>query len=337
MGKFNGFFVFTTLLLIVGGGCFEIVEPKANIPENVETDNVSTSGEAACDCSADDMSKRVFRFIELNVVEPPRLRKTIDDLWSHELNNFLLNVLFIVDDTKKSGEKKGGFSQLSLTVGPGWRTPVEADELFWTSEKEVDELCLVDDDLNQKVDVTSFDAAECTFVNSDLKTLYFHMGHKGNPLMCAPLLKQPNATPLHDLRVTFRLNEDCTELKDGFLSGCIPISDANKMCMCGTTGVCVRDGNEADEPFPDEMGEDGDETWPLSDSQEKALLTYCVNACGKATDSSWSSYRALMEFGSDEPTCETQSGEPGYRLTARFKAEEVTKQYSSDQTVCEEN
>lgn len=196
-------------------------------------------------------------------------------------------------------------------------------------DDDVEQLCLLDEDLNVDVETVSADESECMFLNRESKALYFHLGHKENPLMCAPLLDPRNTTPLHELQIMFRLNEDCSGLVDGYLDGCLPQESVNRICMCATTGLCTRDGNESEETFP-EANDEGV-------FERKALTQYCINSCGalnEITGSGWTSYRATMDMASIEPNCMAEDGQPGYRLTASFSATDVSDKFTSDMSVC---
>ncbi len=332
MAKLSGYFAIAIWAVVFNIGCFEIVAPDAELPDGSE---ISTEPGASCNCSVDKISGRVFRFTEMKVIEPESIRSSLDDLWRWEISKYLLNVLFVVEDASKSDADSGGFSDLRFTVGPGWRKSNgerDLDDLFVVGtidEDEIDNYCLLDEKLNVDVQMSSIDAGECNFVNNESKALYFHIGNKSNPLMCAPLLEPRNTTPLHNLQVLFHLNEDCSKLVDGYLDGCLPQESVNKICMCGTTGLCTRDGNEDEEPFP-EANDDGEfETTDLRD--------YCTNTCGVYNDETgqgWTSYRALMDTFSNEPSCIAENGQPGYRLRASFTAEDISKKYSSDMSVC---
>ena len=331
MSNFNQYLI-VALVVMSGTACFEITEPDVKMPGSGDSDGSCKEAAEECDCSIDDMKERVYRFTELEVVKPSKLGPTLNGLWNWELSNYLLNVLFVVEEAEKSNgnEDEGGFSNLRFTVGPGWRSPADGLELGKVEDNDIDNLCLLDDELNVDVELSSVDKTECMFMNFESKALYFHLGHKENPLMCAPLLNPTNTTPLHNLKIIFSLNRDCTEIVDGFLDGCMPQESVNRICMCGLTGLCTRNGIEEEAVFPDELSEGGFE--------RSDLTKYCVSACGENNDETgqgWSSYRGTMDFSKIEPNCTAENGKPGYQLAASFKAVDVSEKYSSDKSVCE--
>ncbi|MBM4372755.1 MAG: hypothetical protein FJ098_13950, partial [Deltaproteobacteria bacterium] len=147
---------------------------------------------------------------------------------------------------------------------------------------------------------------QCQYKNPEPAQLFFHIGAKDAPLMCAPLLEPANATPLRDLKVRFGFNGDCTGIRDGFLEGCIAQEDAQRMCICTVAGTCQRTGDPEAEHTPED------------------LPGYCGTACGPG----WASFGGIIASVGIPATCLTTDGRTGYRLQAFFDAVDVTGRYN---------
>ena len=326
MVKLGAHFFVTVVSVFTILGCFEIVEPSA--PDGGTGDTNVQQCVDGCACDQVDVAGHVYRFSLLSVDEPGAISGQLDSLWEVELENYLLNVLFVVDEVEVSDDSDEAFSSIQLTAGSGWRFPTTGgyyDEKV--GEVEVETFCFLDEELNVDVSFTPTGKDACTFENTDTKTLFFHIGAQDDPLECAPLLEPANSTPLHDLKVTFGFNANCDKIVDGRLEGCLPQYEVNRICMCSMTGTCGRDNQDEDYPFPE----------PDTDGvyENLELTKYCVNRCGEGFTGTWTSFGVSMaSFGE---YCETEEGDPGYILSAFFEAEDITSMFSENLDDCRDD
>jgi hypothetical protein len=309
--------------------CIEITNPA---PPDIEFDtNGGSCYTGACSCPVESMANRAYRFTKLSVDEPEAMASDLDSQWENELANYLLNVIFVVKNATLEPGAETAFSSLSLTAGSGWRYPGQPYFAGDPSEPDYftpDYYCLIDENLNVDVDVNPDGTAQCKFKNVMPTNLAFHLGSKIDPLMCAPLLTPADSTPIKDLTFSFGFNENCTSIVDGYMEGCLPQDEVNKICLCLQAGTCTRNNPNPGAVFPN-APTDPNEPFPSG-----VLGGYCSEACG--ANGGWSSFRALIDAKKDTdgnslvlPNC-TISGTntPGYRLTARFEAVEITAEFT---------
>ena len=311
------------LLYMALGGCIDIVEPS---PPAIDAGMSGGSCPGTCSCDPGTMMGRAYRFTKLNVQEPTEMAEDLDKQWQSELANYLLNVVFVVNSAEQTPESLANFSKLSITAGSAWRypdLPYEVDQSF-----QVEEYCLMSDMLNVTTDATPKGDAQCTFQNNVTVDLPFHLGPLSSPLMCAPQLTPQNATPIKELNFEFGFNEDCSAITNGYLTGCIPQSAAERICLCVTASECGRDNMALDTPFPQNA------------TETKQLTQYCRTTCGQGGDLNWANFRVMMDLKSGDTdtthawpmmatTCNLEDGTAGYRLAARFEAQEITNKFVS--------
>ena len=299
-------------------GCIEIVEPT---PPVIDAGAGGGSCPGTCNCAPETMTGRAYRFTKLRVQEPPQMAETLDAQWESEMANYLLNVVFVVNGAERTPDTTSNFSRINITAGSAWRFP--ALPYVVTDGFAVEQYCLTDDSLNFVTDATPKGEAQCTFKNEITVSLPFHLGPLSNPLMCAPQLTPKNATPIRELDFEFGFNEDCTAITNGYLTGCIPQEAANRICVCVSASLCGRDNMALDTPFPTEF------------TETRQLSQYCRTTCGQGGELNWGNFRAMLDLNSGDtdpshpwpmmPTsCELPDGTSGYKLSARFEAEEVT-------------
>lgn len=299
-------------------GCVEVNE--AAVPP-IQVDGTSSGGFGPCDCGATSMPGRAYRFTRLIADQPAYLADTLDNMWHHEISNYLLNVLLVVESAEKNENTISSFSKIRIKAGAGWRdpgAPYLTDDTF-----EVNSYCLMDESLNIEIEVTPYSGYLCRFRNANAASLFFHLGSLNDPLMCAPKLDPKNTTPIQDLHMSFSFNEDCTQIREGYLEGCLAQKNVNRICMCPNAGTCSKEGADPSTPFPAEPASPGA---PFVDD---ALVEYCQDACSGGRIEGWVSFRENLEFFGIKPTCLTSDGEIGYRLSAFFEAEEITDPFSS--------
>ncbi|MBN2718143.1 MAG: hypothetical protein JXX14_20020 [Deltaproteobacteria bacterium] len=327
MGKF-GVHIGLLLATLIGViGCFEIVEPTPPPPDGVDSDSDSNTDDMeGCRCDNSDVAGHVFRFTSLVAEKPTATKTSLDNIWKHELKNYLLNVLFFMDEVDPSDNADEAFSSIAMTAGSGWRYPVTGG-YYYEDLEEIETYCFLQDELNVEVALRPTGDDACTFTNDDEKTLYFHIGSMEEPLECAPELGPADSTPLHNLTVTFGFDASCDHIVNGYLEGCLPGHAVDRICMCTPTGTCGRENPDEDLAFP-EMDSEGN-------YEDGALLAYCPARCGGGQDmpNYWVSFRNIMDIAG-EKDCETEEGEPGYTLAARFEAEDVTSLFSTNPQDC---
>jgi hypothetical protein len=290
--------------------CIDVQEPSA--PD--VTVEGGGDGTSPCTCPADQMLGRAYRFTSLGVIEPAPLASFMDQMWATELSNYILNILFVVQEASQGDVT--AFDAMKLVAGPGWRTPelpylVEGDTSF-----SVESYWLMEG-LQIELDMIPLSGYQCQIKNTESKSLYFHLGPREDPLMCGPLLDPANATPIKDLIIRFGFNEDCSKIENGYMRGCLSPYDVDRICMCQQASSCPEEGGNLSEPFP------------TDDVSAETLTQYCKDTCGFSADAAtnWTSFGAQMRFLGINETCLTSEGEAGYMLELVFSAEEVTGQF----------
>ncbi len=336
--------------------CVSVEEPPC---PPVEISGVEGESVESCEeCSVDEIIGRVFRIDRLEIDEPSEFAKLLNGLWFTDINNQTLNVLFYVEDAERTDEELAAFTRLQFIAGPGWRTPklplaLLAEEGGPTSEEQVDAFCILEG-LNTPLTEEPYHGKLCEFKSAESTSLYFHSGPVDQPLVCAPANLPANSIPIKNLKARMTFNEDCTEIRNAFLEGCITIPDADHICMCIIgTGNCPYVNEEGPEfldsdadrepwmwPYrwlTGEPGEDGGDTatyMMLDDSgqpieaKNPILEDYCKTVCGEL----WISFGAAVSMFGLTPTCQTHDGQPGYRIQGFFDAKTVTEKFNPVQS-----
>ncbi|MBM4372352.1 MAG: hypothetical protein FJ098_11900, partial [Deltaproteobacteria bacterium] len=322
-------------------------------------------GEGECSqnctsCTVEEMQGRVFRMTRLEIDEPAEFASLLNGIWETDIDNQTLNVLFYVSSAERSEEEVSAFTRLEFVAGPGWRTPTRPLALHdepegLTAEDQVDSFCMLEG-LDSILDGTPYHGKQCEFKSTEMTALYFHSGPKDYPLVCAPANLPGNSIPIKNLKVRMGFNDDCTEIRNAFIEGCITIPDADRICMCMGTGKCpYPDGDKGPPPLsaddlegftwpygwietPAEgdalegsaayqmLGDDG-VPLPAQDANDRKT-EYCHTACGPA----WISFGGSVDMFQLAPTCQTPDGRPGYRLQGFFDAKVVTEKYNPVQS-----
>lgn len=294
---------------VFAASCVDVQEPSA--PDVVWDGNGVGTG--TCSCSAEQMKDRAYRFTSLGVIEPYKLAGNLDSMWETELSNYILNVLFVVQEAA-AGEVVA-FKTMKLVAGPGWREPGQPYIVSDNPSFAVTSYFLMEG-LQITLDMIPVAGYQCQIKNTEPKSLYFHLGPREDPLMCGPLLNPANATPIKDLVIRFGFNEDCSKIENGYMRGCLSPSDVDRICMCMIASECSREGGYLETPFPSEAS-----------LNQEVLTQYCKDTCGfsdTAGATNWTSFGALMRLMTVPQTCITSDGEDGYLLEVLFSAEEVT-------------
>ncbi len=287
-------------------GCVEVEAPTT--PEFTFPDVATGSGNESCQCSAEDLVTRTLRISRFEIDEPEALFSVLNPMWTGEIRKNIMNVLFRIDAAEEG--TLVAFKSITMTAGPAWRDPPTPADLSPTDlaaapESMVDSYCMLDG-LSVELELKNYRGYQCQFKNTVSASLFFHVGGRDDPLMCAPLLETANATPINDLKIRFGFNEDCTGIKDGFLDGCIAVEDADRMCVCTVAGNCKYTGDLAAEHTPDD------------------LPGYCNAACGPG----WTSFGGIIRAVGIAPSCLTEDNREGIRLQAFFDAVDVSDKYN---------
>lgn len=307
------------LIALMAMGCVDVQEPSA---PDIEYEGGTGGAASHCECSADDMEERAYRFTELQVVEPLSLKDTLNSQWEHELENYLTNVLvMVVDaDSDDAASELTAFNAMRVVAGPGWREP--DDDYLVDDDFEPDSYAFLEG-LTIGVELSPVEGEQCRLANEDFPSLYFHLGPLNDPLMCAPTLEPANATPIENMRIRFNFNEDCSEIVSGYLLGCIPGDAADRICMCTSASQCTQEDADPSYDFPD-LEEVADE------DRSAELRDYCQNACGYTPSDErpddvllWTPFGAVLSSAGIPKTCAGANGSPGVMLELSFTAEEI--------------
>ena len=287
------------VLLLSSFGCVEVTEPAAPaivIPEG------STECSSFCECDADEVRGAVFRVTRLEIDEPDAFAQILNLMWETDIQNNILNVLFVVDDVVQG--TAAAFNRISISGGPGWRDPkmpyILEPAAGEPSSSMVESYCLLEG-LSVPMELRPYHGYQCQFKSAAPSSLYFHSGPKDAPLICAPANEPPNNIPISDLKIRASYNRDCTAIQEGFLEGCITVDAADRICMCLGAGAC---------PWT-----------PVPDAEFTAddLTGYCKSACGPQ----WISFGGLVKTFQLLPSCLTPEGVPGYRVQGFFDADRL--------------
>ncbi|MFH1533164.1 MAG: hypothetical protein ABIK09_20750 [Pseudomonadota bacterium] len=349
-----------TMTLLAAGllsTCVSVEEPPC--PPVELTGTGGECGGSCGECSVEEMKGRVFRMTSLEIDEPQEFADLLNTMWRTDIDNQTLNVLFYVDIATRTDEELGPFSLLEFVAGPAWRTPklplaLLQEEKGPTPDEQVDSYCILDG-LESALDGEPYHGKLCEFKSLKYTSLFFHSGPKDQPLVCAPANVPANTIPIKNLKARMPFNEDCTEIQNAFLEGCITIPDADHICMClKGTGNCdyvyedgpeILEGDAARAPWmwpygwqAGEDAEDGGDTstyWMLDEDGEpiktkKPILEdYCAMVCGK----DWVSFGGVVNIIPNmNPTCQTPDGRPGYRIQGFFNALTVTEKFNPVQS-----
>jgi hypothetical protein len=297
-------------MVVLGlAGC--TVEVPAPDPPQFSLPDASSQANTICSCTADELTQKVFRLTRLEIDEPQELSAVLNAMWAGEIQKNILNVLFRVDEAQEGAT--AAFDKIKMAAGPAWRSPKEPASLPPVGgdsvESRVDSYCMLDG-LDIDLELKPYHGYQCQVKNPVAASLLFHLGPTDKPMMCAPLLDPPNATPLKDLKVRFGFSEDCTSIKDGFLEGCIQVEDAQRMCICMVAGNCEWTGD------------------PTASENTDDLAGYCGAACGD----NWVSFGTVVQLAGVKPGCLTIEGKQGYRLQAFFDAVDVSDRFNPVQS-----
>jgi hypothetical protein len=291
--------------LLLTPGCVEVEAPTT--PEYTLPD-ATAAGSQYCECSAADLTTLTLRINRFEIDEPEALATVLNTMWSGEIRNNIMNVLFRIDAAEEG--TLTAFDSITMAAGPAWRDPPTPAQLppedpDAPTASAVDSYCMLEG-LDQEIALEPYHGYQCQYKNPDPTSLVFHLGGRDNPLMCAPLLEPANTTPLKNLKIRFGFNADCTGITDGFLEGCIAVEDAERMCVCTVAGTCTASGDTGAAHTPDD------------------LPGYCKAACGGG----WASFGGIIKSVGIAPTCITQDGRDGIRLQAFFDAVDVSDRYN---------
>jgi hypothetical protein len=284
------------LACLFATGCETVIEEPPCPPIEIP----ASEGECStfCNCKAEDMSGRAFRMTRLEVDEPEEFAALLNNLWKTDIKNNTLNIIFYVTDAVQG--TSAAFNRISVNAGSGWRTPRDPLAIppgeGQASADVVDSYCLLEG-LDAPFELKPYHGYQCVFKSENTSRLFFHTGPKDIPLMCSPEGERPNAIPIKTMSTRMSFNENCTEITNGYLEGCITIDDADKICMCLQSGKCPLE--------PEGKGhEEGD------------LAGYCHDLCG----ATWLSFGESVAAFNLLPSCITEDGEQGYRLQGFFDA-----------------
>jgi len=291
-------------LLFTLAGCSTTIEepacPSIEIPDSTGTCS------NLCDCDDEEMDGRVYRVTSLEIDEPEQFASLLNDLWSTDILNNTLNILFVVDTFARNSISS--FDSIRFQAGPAWRSPrmplgVPPEE-GQPSESAVESYCLLDG-LTAEASVKPYHGNQCVFKTIEDTSLFFHTGPTTDPLVCAPKGEPRNTIPIKNLKIRFGFDQDCRTVVAGSIEGCITLTDADKICMCLVSGSCTVQ--------PKGEGYDPDD-----------LTAYCKDECGDK----WLSFGQTVKAFGLAPTCVTSEGDQGYRLQGFISAADVTEKYN---------
>ncbi len=277
-----------------------------------------SEGAGALGCQAlcgGQIEDRAFKFTRIFVTEPnedtaPQAGALVDilnDLWSRDLASNVLNLVFEV------GEVDYVAGAASVLVGPAWyrRTPeaVAANpspRLDEVPDEDIEAICLLTqaDGTPMTGDFSAALDDTCAFnidgagndPDGEGVFLAFHTGPTTDPVICAPEQGQTpglsaNTIPLMIHVARGRFADDCGAIVDGFMSGCIALEHANRICMC-------IDQEYKCEPQPAAVG------------------GYCAQLCGRH----FLNFGDLVTDVAGIPETCTVMGKQGIRIAAEFEA-----------------
>jgi hypothetical protein len=303
---------FASLLLVLAA-CVQVSEPPCPTAEVPET---SAENSLECyHCLKADMEGRIFRLTRMVIDEPDAFAALLNEMWKGDINNNILNVIIRVDSmlpgytTPEPGEGDMAFKWVTITVGPAWRIPkfpyISPAESGQPMDTPITSYCHLKD-LSFQMKLVDFRGYQCMVENKEPQALYFHSGPKDAPLICAPENSPANNIPVTSLKIRTSFNDDCTEIHEAYLEGCITVDAADRICMCpGAAGTCPRFEN------------------PTYTFDGNDLDGYCKSACGE----DWISFGALLKAAPDlKPTCITEDGSIGYRVQGYFDATTLPKE-----------
>jgi hypothetical protein len=229
-------------------------------------------------------------------------------MWQSDIRNNILNVLIVVDDVVV-GTAGNTFDKLKVSLGPAWRVPKMPYVLPAADGKPmsdpVTDYCLLKD-LSVNVDLLTYHGTLCEMKSSAPTSLYFHSGPKDAPLICSPDNAPPNNIPISNMSIRASFNDDCSEVVDGFLLGCITVDAADRICMCmGSPGGCKWEPQTGAKYDPEVLDD----------------------ACHTACSPDWISFGNIIRSFQLSPIClvpdGTPEGKPGYFVQGFFTAESV--------------
>jgi hypothetical protein len=260
-----------------------------------------------CPCKEKIVGKG-FRFSSLIVKQPDYpdkdnddiLRKLLNDIWSRDIQNKILNVIFQVD----SVDMNTGI--MNITAGSAWKYKSNSDPCTIEETATCEGRYEILKDYSKIIPCQVNE--ECGFTVSEKSKmgLYFHPGYLGRPILCGPELKWPpvtgspvpNAIPIMKLSAEGSFKEDCTRI-EGWLHGCINKNDvADILCFC----------NDYKYECPIDKNPEGE--------------TYCQRQCGAF----WMNFGFFISTVAGlDPNCDMDdnpdNGFEGYELGGDFTAD----------------
>lgn len=292
--------VVVPLLAGLLSACVYVQEPAS--PEVVVNVTGEGGGNTCSKCDAAAMKGRVYRINNLEIDEPDAFAAILNLIWQSDIKNNILNVLLVVDDAQP-GTAGNAFDKVSLTLGPGWREPKMPYVLpapdGTPSADVITDYCMLQD-LSLKVDLLTYHGTLCQLKSAEPTSLYFHSGPKDAPLICAPDNSPANNIPISNMSIRASFNDDCSQVVDGFLLGCITMAAADRICMCmGEPGACA---------FQPTSG--------IATYDPENLDEACHSACSPSA----LSFGGIVRSFDLNPGCLTPDGTQGYFVQAFFSA-----------------
>lgn len=287
----------------------------------------TTTGNACHQCLLNSAGLSV-RFTRMFVTEPSipeGLDEYLNNIWKPDVDAYRLNVVLRLDEVTDNGN---GTLKAKVTAGAGWHdltieqiTPVVHNNVpteFHFVEGFTTEFNAVIDE-------------NCNFSTAGKADLWFHPGPLDHAFICSggdDTIGLPKDTiPISNLDATGHFNDECTQVTDGTLTGCIAADATCQICSF----ILAPDYRE----------------WNLkldaSITPEKCMsfycglpcqkdTGYCGHTCGKATgnvklkkgSSLWANFGDIVRGIGTPQTCDVSGGtNNGYGLAGEWDAVQV--------------
>jgi hypothetical protein len=243
-----------------------VVDTGVDVPADVPVADVPTTTGKCLQCMKSGIA---MRFSKLDVKEPSEpmgLPEFLNAIWEPDINSSRLNVVLRIDSITPPATA-GAASLMTATVGSAWHNLNLSDIIAVDSAVVPTEYYFLAEGTSQfNLELKD----DCTFRSvDDTGSLAFHPGRVGEGLICSAGMPSiglsADTIPMAHLVANGRINDDCTAIAEGYLSGCIAQQAACEICSFAQApdyGNWSRNGNPAAAGTPCEA-------------------SYCEKACEK--------------------------------------------------------
>ncbi|NOZ02411.1 MAG: hypothetical protein GXP54_11045 [Deltaproteobacteria bacterium] len=315
-----------TLALGLGLGCggsggnddtgnTDVVADNGGVTDN-GGDKDAQTGNACHQCLLKSNGLSV-RFTKMFVTEPSipeGLPDFLNAIWEPDVADYRLNVILQLEKVTDNGD---GTLKLKVKAGAGWHDLAVDQVTPMGHGKTPNEFHFVEGF------TTEFDAVvdeNCNFSTVGQADLWFHPGPLDHALICSAgddTIGLPKDTiPISNLIAKGHFNDECTQITDGDLTGCIAADAACQICSFMLA--------------PD-YSEWNIETDP-SITTENCQPSYCDGTCGKASGNVvlpkgsplWANFGGFVEGIGVPQTCDVNGGtDNGYALAGEWNAAQI--------------